>query len=343
MAVVPKGTGVFWIGQDGNVYVKGNKGTNAAGRADGNTRKYWGDRGFAMIDDPNPVMPGQDTATIQQAAQTAPVGGGGGGGGSAPAPKPDRSNSIALNLAGLGSLDSAFNSGNASIDKQYSDVVGQYDAETTAARSRFDTSNTTNNQNYQKNYQTGLVNAAQGRQGLFGSLASIGALNGDGIVLANRAVAKGANDDLAGAADSRDTNASMLTEKWQDFELEDKRRREDAARGRDAAKAVNQGNTAKTRQEYYTKLSNDYAEMGDGGSAKRYADMAGGLFGEIALANTPNAGISRQTAAFTPSTLADYMAGQESTVVEAAPAQPGEATPGLIANTSKRKKETQLV
>lgn len=331
-----KSNGVYWIGADGNVYVKGAKGTNSAGRADANTNSYWQSRGFGLINDPVPQQPG----ATQQAAQTAPSGGGGGGT-AAPA-KPDRSNSIALNLAGLGSLDSSFNSGNAAIDQQLADVEGIYNTEKTAATTRFDSSNTSNNQNYQKNYQTSLVNAAQGRQGLFGKLASIGALSGDGITLANRAVAKGANDDISGAADTRDANASMLKEKFDDFTLEDERRRSEAKSAAAAAKKVNQGNTAKTRQEYYTKLSNDYAEMGNEGEAKRYAGMAGSLFPEIALAATPAAGIQRQTAAFTPSTLADYMAGQDSTIVEAVPTQPGEGVPGLVASP-KKKKETQLV
>jgi hypothetical protein len=329
--------GVYWIGQDGNVWVKGDKGTHAAGAADINTGQYWNSRGFQLIDDPNPIKPG----ATQASNQTAPAGGSSSA--SAEPAKPDRSNDIALNLAGLGTLDSSFNTGNAAIDQQYNSVVSGYDEETGAAKTRFDDSNTSNNQNYQKNYQTSLVNAAQGRQGLFGKLASIGALSGDGITLANRAVAKGANDDIAGAVDTRDQNAGMLKEKFDDFSLEDKRRREDAKAAADAAKKVNQGNTAKTRQDYYTKLSNDYADQGDAGNAKKYSDMAGGLFGEIALANTPSAGITRQSAAFTPSTLADYMAGQDSTIVEATPTAPGEDTPGLVANTSKKKKETQLV
>ena len=72
-------TGVFWIGADGQVYVKGHKGTNAAGRADGNTASYWGSRGFTQIADPNAPAP-----TNRVTGSTVS---GGGGGGYAPAPK----------------------------------------------------------------------------------------------------------------------------------------------------------------------------------------------------------------------------------------------------------------
>lgn len=46
--------GVYWVGSNGLVYVKGSQGTNAAGRADANTNNYWGSRGFSRINDPNP-------------------------------------------------------------------------------------------------------------------------------------------------------------------------------------------------------------------------------------------------------------------------------------------------
>lgn len=44
--------GVFWRGADGQVYVKGDGGTNAAGAYDANTSGYWGSRGFQEIADP---------------------------------------------------------------------------------------------------------------------------------------------------------------------------------------------------------------------------------------------------------------------------------------------------
>lgn len=85
--------GVFWIGADGQVYVKGAQGTNAAGRADGNTASYWGSRGFTQINDPNPPSPVVDDDDY----------GGGGNNNvySAPAPKPK-----VLDEAQLRSIDS---------------------------------------------------------------------------------------------------------------------------------------------------------------------------------------------------------------------------------------------
>jgi len=49
--------GAFWLGQDGKVYVKGDKGVHAAGNWDKNTADYWASRGFQAIRDPNPPKP----------------------------------------------------------------------------------------------------------------------------------------------------------------------------------------------------------------------------------------------------------------------------------------------
>lgn len=79
------GGGVFWIGRDGNVWVRGAQGTHSAGRADGNTLKYWSSRGFSQIADPV-----ARTAGVSQggASRVYRSGGGGGaswaGGGSTP-------------------------------------------------------------------------------------------------------------------------------------------------------------------------------------------------------------------------------------------------------------------
>src|SRR6185369_6967456 len=52
--------GVYWIGQDGNVWVTGDKGTNAAGSYDNNSDNYWSGQGYSRIQDPN--APYNDTA-----------------------------------------------------------------------------------------------------------------------------------------------------------------------------------------------------------------------------------------------------------------------------------------
>ncbi len=92
-ATRPTKNGVYWIGQDGKVYVKGAQGTNAAGRADGNTASYWGGRGYQQISDP---ATGGGSNPTKDPAVVGEGGYGGGGGGAAKT----------LDEAQLSSLDS---------------------------------------------------------------------------------------------------------------------------------------------------------------------------------------------------------------------------------------------
>lgn len=69
------GKGVYWIGQDNNVYVKGDQGTNSAGIFDNNSDSYWSGLGYSKIGDPN-VSSG--AATYNPSRVVGGIGGGGG-------------------------------------------------------------------------------------------------------------------------------------------------------------------------------------------------------------------------------------------------------------------------
>lgn len=253
------------------------------------------------------------------------------------AAKADKSNSIALQLAGLGAVDSQVNTGLGSIDKALGGLMGRYDTEAGSNEKNYTDQSTTNQGNLQKNKQTALVNASQGRQGLFGTLSSLGALSGSGIDLANRAVQKGANDDLSGAADNFSENQQGLDTSIGQFRQEDKARREDANTSAENARTNVRNDAAKTRLQFLTQLANDYSAQGDEASAKRYAGQAAGLYPELAKTSVPDANIAYSGAAFTPSTLSSYIAGADSTQVQATPTEGGLSIPGLIASPSKKK------
>lgn len=336
---------IYWIGADGNVYLKGAGGNGASVKNLGNPQQAqtWnlGLNGAVQVGDPNP---GGGGGGGQQAAQTAPSGGGGGGGGySAPAPKPDRSNSIALQMAGLGAVDQQYNSGVSAIDSSLGKLMGQYGEEAAANEKIYTDSSNSNQNNLQKNKQTAMVNAAQGRQGLFGTLASIGALNGSGIDLANRSVQKGANDDLSGAADSYAGNQTNLDTAVGTFRRENKNRKENAETAAANAKTNAQNEAAKSRMGYYSQLVNDYSAMGNEGEAKKYTGMASALYPQLATTSIPNSNIAYSGAAFSPGSLSKYLAGADSTVVSTTPTAPGQTIPGLIASPTTKKKQLQSV
>lgn len=329
--------GVYWIGANGNTYIKQsgqtgvvNFGTPSELAAKNKIPGINTLAGLRQVPDPNPPpqpAPTNPNASVAAAAPAAPA---------APA-KVDKSNDIALQNAGLAAVDSQLTTGLGSIDGALSKLTGQYDTEKTRNEGNYTEQSNTNQNNLQKNKQTALVNASQGRQGLFGTLSSLGALNGSGIELANRAVQKGANDDLSGAADAFAGNQSGLDTAIGTFRDEDKARRENASTSADNARINARNDAATKRLAYFGNLVNDYSAQGDEAQAKTYTDQAAALYPEIAKTSVPNANISYSGAAFTPSTLSSYLAGADSTVVNATPTQGGGGLPGLVASPTKRK------
>lgn len=334
---------VWWVGSDGNVYQRSGDQVRNMGKAlnasDNGYDAQFGSSdtsaGAHRIADPNP--PRQNTP-----APTAPNGVSSGGGGSAAPAKPDRSNDIAVQMAGLGSVDTQTNAGLDAIAKALGKLMGQYDTESTSNEKNYGDQSTTNQQNLQKGKQSALVNAAQGRQGLFGVLSSLGALNGSGVDLANRAVQKGANDDLSGASDTYSTNQQGLDTAIGTFRQEDKMRRDNANTAAENAQTNTRGQAAKSKMSFYSNIANDYSDMGDTGNAKKYTDLAASLYPEVAKSNIPNSDIAYTGAAFTPGTLANYIAGANNTLVSATPSQPGASTPGLVALPTKKKQATTV-
>lgn len=325
---------VYWLGADGNIWYKGNQGVQNVGRPWNNDPKYLSDGGF---DSTTGSYEAQRIADPNPPPQTAPAPSNPNGGGRAATPKVDKSNDIALQNAALAAVDQQQGAGLSSIDTALSKLIGQYDTEAGTNEKNYTGQSDTNQNNLQKNKQTALVNAAQGRQGLFGTLSSLGALSGSGIDLANRAVQKGANDDLSGAADNFATNQNQLDTAIGSFRQEDKFRRENANTSAENARMNVRNEATKSRFGAYGNLANDYAAMGNEGEAKRYTGMASALYPEMAKTTVPNANIAYSGAAFTPGSLADYLAGANDTTVSATPTQPGQAIPGLIATPTKKK------
>lgn len=284
------------------------------------------------ISAPNPSTVGQPSGGGTRSV--APAGGGGG------VVRPDKTNDIRLQEAGLAAVDSQLNTGLGSISAALAKLLGQYDTETGTNEGIYKTQSETNQNNLQKNKQTALVNAAAGRQGLFGTLAAIGALNGSGIEVANRAVQKGANDDLAGAADSYGTNQSGLDTAIGQYRQDDKMRRENAETAAENARLNARSEAAKTRMTLFTNLANNWAEMGDAAKARSYTEQAAALYPEMARTTIPNAAINYTGAAFSPGQLQNYIAGADSTAVTTTPTGGDRGTlPGLIAAPGKKKQQ----
>lgn len=340
---------VYWVGADGNVWFKSGNSVRNVGKP---INLY--NTGFdsstisaqaTPIQDPNPPKQspppggggGGYGGSYGSGSGGTSVSGGGGGGAAAAPLYEDKSNDIAVQMAGLGAVDQQQNSGLSAVDKALQNLFGTYDTEKTANETNYTGQSNTNRTNLQKNTQTAYVNAAQGRQGLFGTLASLGALNGDGLYLANRAVQNGANTDLSGASDNFGTNQTALDTAIGTFRQQDKTRRDQATSSAENARQNVRNQAAKDRLAFLTNLSNDYTAEGKKAQAKTYSDQAAALYPTLASTSIPDSNISYTGAAFTPGTLADYVAGANSTAVHSTPTSGNGGAPGLVASPVKKK------
>lgn len=250
----------------------------------------------------------------------------------------DKSNDINQNLSALDATKSLLSGGLSSIKGALASLLGRYDTEASSNQTSYNDQSTTNKGNFLKNVQSALLNAAQGRQGLFGVLASLGALNGSGLELANRAVQSGANQDISGANDNFATNQGGLDSGYGAFKSADQVRRDEAAKAEVEAEKALQAQVAGNQQTIYGNLANDYADMGNSGQAKAYSDLLAALFPTIAANAVPATGPTYTAAGYTPAPLSRYISG--GTTVSSTPANGTAGVPGLAAYIAPTKKVT---
>lgn len=328
--------GVYWLGADGNYYVKtAGLGNAASGGVIKTSQQGVGSisslvGNLTQIADPNPPKTQSTAPGNPTGASTA-----------APA-KVDKSADISLNNGTIDAADQTTNAGIAKINSSLAGILGNYTDEATSANTQYGASTAQNQTNLQKNKETALVNAAQGRRGLFATLSSLGALGGSGIELANRAVQSGANEDLSGAQDTFAGNQSGLDTAIGNYKTEDKRRTDQTNADAENARAGATNSGLKTKQAAYINIANDYHDQGDLTNAQKYTDLAKSLYPEIASTSVPAANPTYQGLAFTAPSLSNYLVNGNTTVSTTGGSG---GIPGLIATnplTGDEKKKTPV-
>ena len=163
--------GVYWYGQDGNIWLKGNDGVKNVGALDDIRGTDFANAIFAnnqRIDDPNPGNPGANSPknTAPTPRQT---------GNSAPANKPLNQAQVDATNQSLGSLGQILANAYASAQTGYDNARDQLNAQEATQRARYDQESLKNQQNYDANLGASL---RAGRSGLSGLMA---ALRGGGV------------------------------------------------------------------------------------------------------------------------------------------------------------------
>lgn len=241
-------------------------------------------------------------------------------------------------LAALDALGIARDTSNNNAQSDYQNTIKQYNDLFGIDQTKYNGQVTQNEQNLTGNRQAALLQAAQGGQGLRAVLAAMGALNGTGSILADRAIGQAANKDIGDAQNTFETNASSLQGAWADTEAQDKQRRAQADAALRASQNANDTSFYNNKIDILGKLANAYgANTGQGAN---YANEAASLYGKVAaipqgqaVSYTPVSNL------YNPQNLASYLAGTNNLQVQTQPGSDAGATPSVVATVSKRKDE----
>lgn len=241
----------------------------------------------------------------------------------------------------IDALSTAKGVGEQNIDSELAGLLSKYDKEMGANETDFKTQSDTNTRNKLKNKQNALLAASQGRRGLMGVLSSMGALSGTGSELANKAVATEANTDIGEATDTAANNAVALESAIKKSRDEDTDRKAEAQATAKSKKTALSGNIASQEKTYYEKMAELLAEAGMNTEAGTFLSKAGALSEPIARAGAvTSTQYAPRSAAFTPGSLSDYLAGAGNMTVSTKKGANG-GKPTLTATNLEKKKKLE--
>lgn len=246
--------------------------------------------------------------------------------------------------AAIGSLDVERDTGYRNIDDSFGSLLSRYNKEAAQNEADYTEQNESNTNSLTKNKQNALVAAAQGRRGLRGTLSALGALSGDGGVLADRAVTTAANQDIGEAADTFAGNAQVLDKSIKKSREEDADRRAEAETTRTNQRTALEGSIASKKQNYFQKLAEIFGQADRTGEANANLQQAGALNNEIASkSRVMSTAFAPRSAAFTPGDLESYLAGAGDMTVDVAAGGTGaEANPSQLLAGRKKKEDREL-
>lgn len=322
---------VYWVGQDGNIYYK-------AGQNNWNVQNMGRYQETAGTNYNN----GFDSSAGSFVAQRIndPLSGGantgnGGSGGN----YVDTTAARNSTLGQISSLDTRLANLNQSSKDQLDQLLARYNSEDALAQGQYNDQVTTNEKTRSGNINDALVAAAEGGRGLRSNLSALNALNGTGLLLANRAIARVANNDVGGANETFDKNAKTLNNAWAATEQDQRNRKEEANTDYNNALKKNAATIASSRQNLFKDMASFFTQSGDNSSAANWLAKINGENPTIEAADAVKSPtFQARSAAFSPSALDNYLAGKQDMTVQA---QPSSGAPALnsplFATTRKRE------
>ena len=253
--------GVYWIGQDGNTYMKGD--------ATGDTRKWIAplqspqQLGYTLIDDP-----------VNPRGSSAPSGG---GGGAAFNDAAARNTQLTIDQI-PGILQAAL----AAEAQKYQNAVSGFNAQEDTQRKNYDASTVTNQQNYDANFMDSIRAGIKGLSGLMQVLRGTGAAGSSVEGDVRDTVGGVTAQDIRTGADTQKENQSELDNSLSTFltDLGLKRKQNEDTRVNNEMSIRRDSNTQ--LQDLYSKMAGYYGDAGRTAEANTWLSRAGSLTPSIA-------------------------------------------------------------
>lgn len=265
---------VYWIGSDGNVYYKAADGSvsNMGAAANTGTTANLTLNGAQQISDP---LPG--------GVQT----GGGTGGGTAPAApgtqyKPLNTGAVANTQGSIDQIAPLLAAALGNEDVNFGNVNSGFDAAETGQRGTYDTSTTTNQQNYDSNFMDAIRAGIHGLGGLMALLRGTGAAGGTAEDQVNDVVGGITANDVRTGQVTHDANQGQLDSSLQTFLTDLKQKRQAAQDTHANNRSAIQRDSNTQLQDLYSKMAGYYGDAGVNDQRDAFMARAGALTPTIA-------------------------------------------------------------
>lgn len=170
----------------------------------------------------------------------------------------------------------------AAEDQTYGNTNSAFDAQQAEQQKQYDTSSTTNQQNYDSNYMDAIRAGIHGLSGLFALLRGTGAGGGTADQNVRDIVGSTTANDIRTGADTRDQNQTGLDASLSSFLTDLKQKRQANADTHANNEASIRSKSNSNLQDLYSKMAGFYSDAGDTSAATDWMNRAGNLTPQIA-------------------------------------------------------------
>lgn len=335
---------VYWIGQDSNIYYgSGQQGApvlNLGSATDGQYLVKSDGLYDKFTDSGVPSLTFSATQISDPAVKTA----------AAPAPtqtttstyKPLNTAAINNTNATIGQLPALLQAALDAENQRYSNTENDFNAQEQQQRGTYDTSTTTNQQNYDANYMDSIRAGIKGLGGLMALLRGTGAAGGTVDDQVRDTVGGVTAQDIRGGADTQKENQSALDASLGSFLTSLKTKRDTNRDTRTNNERAIRRDSNTQLQDLYGKMAGYYSEAGNTAEYNNWMAKAGALTPEIATNSRTQVSPYDTTPVAVQAPQITAFAGPTQPNVLAAPSN-GQVGSGIFTMTDRRRNREPAV